>query len=140
MSSIYRTHSYMRYFTPNLVILDVTLKSPVTPVILLYNLYSLQPACKIWMDLFWWEALGSTTTTMINGKPSRLFLFLALLFFCFFSYDNFLTTMMTMSITRQHDNQAPTPSNSTCQSGDGSNSSSGRSRHDTSRSTGMLLI
>ena len=35
----------MRYFTPNPVILDVTLKMPVTPVILLYNLYSLRPAC-----------------------------------------------------------------------------------------------
>ena len=130
----------MRYFTPNLVILDVTLKMPVTPVILLYNLCSLRPACKIWMDLFRREPLGSTTTTMINGKPSRLFLFLALLFFVFLATTITSTTMMTVSITHQHDNQAPTPSNSTCRSGDGSNSSSGRSRHDTSRAPGMLLI
>ena len=42
------------------------------------------------MDLFRQESLGSTTTTMINGKPSWLFLFLALLFFCFLSYNNYL--------------------------------------------------
>ena len=92
MSPIYRTRSNMRYFTPNLVILDVTLKMPVTPVILLYNLYSLGPFFWGWQHWIWWISSGGSPLAQPQLQWSMVshpnFFFFYLYFFFCVGYDN----------------------------------------------------